>query len=148
MKHKYPVFRSILWIICIYHVAIGVILNLPTDQLKHLLEIVFGTTKPLATQTLFIVPILGIYMLIFGIGMGLAAWDPIKNRALLTCGAILIGIRALQRLLQADYLEEAFGIASERNWIMAIILAGFAVVIITFRIKLFAKMKKATPDDT
>lgn len=148
MKHIYPVFRSILWIICIYHVAIGVILNLPADQLKHLLEIVFGTTKNLTSQALFIVRILGIYMLIFGIGMGLAAWDPIKNRALLSCGAILIAIRALQRLLQADYLAEAFGIASERNWIMAIILAGFAVVIIAFRIKLFAKMKKVTSNDT
>jgi hypothetical protein len=148
MKHQYPIFRSILWIICIYHVAIAVILNLPADQLKHLLEIVFGTSKPLSTQALFIVRILGIYMLIFGIGMGLAAWNPIKNRALLSCGAILIGIRALQRLLQADYLEEAFGVASERNWIMALILAGFAVVILAFRIKLFAKMKKVSPNDT
>lgn len=145
MKSNHTFFRAVLWIICIYHVVLGVALNLPSDLVFNITTNLLGITKAPTDQVYFVARILGIYMIIFGVGMGLGAWDPVKNRSLLTCGVILILIRTVQRLAQADYAEEVFGVASGRNWGMVAALAGFAIVVLVFRLILLKEMKDAEP---
>jgi hypothetical protein len=82
-------------------------------------------------------------MIAFGIGMGIAAWNPIKNRALLTVGAILVGLRAIQRIIQAADLEQMLGISSGKNLLTIGILFVLAAILIYFRMKLYQDMKNA-----
>ena len=45
MKHKHTFFRSILWIICIHHVFLGVALNLPSEWVMELTNLVLPVMR-------------------------------------------------------------------------------------------------------
>lgn len=141
MQKKHLCLKTVVWLICAYHVTLGIILNAPVDLLSTTLTHGFGATKMPDASALFPARMLGTYMLVFGIGMGIAAWNPVKNRALLTVGVLLVSGRALQRILQADDLAWALGVAPAANWTAIAILLAFAVLLAGFRIKLWQDMK-------
>ena len=85
------------------------------------------------SSALFLARMLGGYMLCFGVGMGLAAWDPVKNRSILSLGAGLVVLRSIQRIVQADTLQETLGLSSQANWTAIVILLVFAVFLVAFR---------------
>ncbi len=148
MARNYTFLRAILWIVCLYHVLLGILLSLPGDWLIDVAEGILGVTKAPTEQALFVGRILGVYMGVFGIGMGVAAWNPIKNRALLSVGAILVVVRSVQRVLQADYLEDAFGVATGRNWTMVVVLLAFAAAIALFRWRVYVDMRSSEVADS
>lgn len=139
--NKHLFFRVVVWFICIYNVLLGVIFNCPEGTVINFTKMVLSYDGIPGTAMMFTVKLLGVYMIFFGAAMGLAAWNPVKNRAILTVGAIFLVLRALQRLLQADQLQTAFGITPERNGVFIGVLIFFAVVVLIFRIKLHFEMK-------
>lgn len=141
MQKKYISLKAFVWLICVYHVALGIVLNAPVGLIASTLTHCLGATKLPDASALFSARMLGTYMLVFGIGMGIAAWDPVKNRALLTVGVILVSCRALQRLLQADDLNQALGVSTSANWITITVLMVFAGALAFFRFKLWQDMK-------
>ena len=140
---KYLFFRGVVWFISIYNVLLGIIFNCPEGIIVSFTKMVLGYDGMPGTAMMFTIRLLGVYMIFFGAAMGLAAWNPVKNRAVLTVGSIFLVLRALQRVVQASQLELAFGITAQRNWIFIAMLMGFAIVVLTFRIKLYLEMKNS-----
>lgn len=141
MQNKYLFLRGAIWFVCIFHILLGVILNLPVSYIVWLLTNILGATKMPDASILFLVRMLGTYLFVFGIGMGIAAWNPVKNRSLLTLGAILVTLRAVQRIVQAGSLEQMLGISSQSNWVTIIIFLLFAIALVVFRAKIYKDMK-------
>ena len=141
--NKYLFFRAVVWFICIYNVLLGIIFNCPESIVINFTKTVLSYDGTTSTAMMFTVKLLGVYMIFFGAAMGLAAWNPVKNRAILTVGAIFLVLRALQRVLQADQLQTAFGITPERNWMFIGLLVFFAVAVLVFRLKLQAELKNS-----
>lgn len=143
MQKNYFFLRGVTWFISVFHVIFGVVLNASPKTIVWFLTNVLGATKMPEASVLFLARALGTYMIVFGIGMGIAAWNPIKNRALLTVGAILVGLRAIQRIIQAADLEQMLGITSGKNLLTIGILFALAAILVVFRMKLYQDMKNA-----
>ncbi len=142
MAKKFMAFRIIAGVICLYHVALGIVLNCPGDVIQWAVSNCMGATKLPDASSLFVAKMLGAYMIFFGLGMGLVAWNPIKNRSILTIGALLVIFRSIHRIIQADLLMESLGISTQSNWTTIIILIIFSVALLAFRFLLLADSKK------
>lgn len=138
--NKYPVFRGVAWIMCVYHLILGIVLNSPVEVIRWTTETFLGATRLPDASSIFLARMLGVYMIVLGIGIGAAAWNPVKNRTLLTLGAILVILRAVQRLIQADDLRNALGISQGSNWIAIAIVLAFAVFMAIFRYRIYREM--------
>ena len=109
MGGKYVLPRGILWMMCVYHVIVGIALNCPTEWVIWVAEHGFSMRKLPEESSIHIARMLGAYMIAFGVALGTAAWDPFKNRAILTIGVILAVTRCVQRFVTGAELEEALG---------------------------------------
>lgn len=143
MQKKYLYLRGIVWFISVYQVLLGIILNSSPAVIVWAATNFLGATKMPDISALFLARALGTYMIALGIGIGIAAWDPVKNRALLSVGAILVGLRAIQRIIQAQDLEQMLGISKEGNLITIVFLSVLAAMLLYFRLKLHYDMKKS-----
>jgi hypothetical protein len=141
MQRQYTCLKAVVWLVCVYHVTLGIVLNAPVGIISSTLTQCLGATKMPDASSLFAARMLGTYMLVFGIGMGIAAWNPVKNRALLTVGVLLVTGRALQRLYQADDLYQALGVSPAANWATIAVLMGIAGALAFFRFKLWQALK-------
>ena len=142
MENRYPLLRALVWFVCLYHLFLGIMLNCPVDSIDWVASRVLGATKMPDVSALFLARMLGTYLIVFGIGMGLAAWNPVKNRALLSLGAILVVARATQRVFQANDLQQTLGISTGVNWATIVILVMIGVVLVLFRVKLYQDMRR------
>lgn len=144
MKNKYVWLRGVTWFVCVYHASLGVVLNCPVPWIEWMSSHLLGATKMPDDSVLFLARMLGTYLLAFGLVAGLAAWDPIKNRAFLSVVVILIVVRSLQRMLQASDLEQTLGVSAGANWRMVVVPLFFAAVLLYFRFRIAGDMKAAT----
>ena len=143
MQKKFLVLRGVVWLVCVYHVLLGVALNSPVSCITWVATHLLGATKMPDASALFLARMLGTYLIVFGIGMGLAAWNPVKNRALLSLGAILVVLRVVQRLVQVGDLQQAIGISTVGNWTTVVVLFAFAAVLAFFRYCVYQQMHKS-----
>ena len=137
VENRYVGLRIVTGVVCVYHVLLGVVLNMPVASIASIAEHLLGATRMPDASALFLARMLGVYLIVFGLGMGAAAWNPMKNRTLLTLGAILVAMRAVQRCFQAGDLQTSLGIESGTNTITILILVVFAIALALFRLKLF-----------
>jgi hypothetical protein len=129
MGNRFWVPRGILLIMCVYHVIVGIALNCPTEWVKWVGQYVFGMTQLPGESSIHIARMLGAYMVAFGVALGTAAWDPVKNRAILTIGVILALTRCVQRAATGAQLEEALGISQSHNVGLIAPMALFSIVL-------------------
>ncbi len=144
MQKKHAFLRGVVWVMCIYHIFLGITLNCPVGFIEWTTTHILGASRLPDSSALFVARMLGTYLIVLGIGMGVAAWNPVKNRALLTIGSILVILRSIQRIVQSVDLEQALGISSGNNWITIIILLAFAAVLIFFRYRIYNEMRIET----
>jgi hypothetical protein len=140
MKTEHTALRTLLWLICIYHIGFGIAANLAPAQVNALAASVLGQPLPDNPALYQILKPFGIYAMIFGVMMGVAAWNPVKNRALITIGMILFGLRLLQRLLNLDEMQQGLGVSAARNWATIVAVACFALLLGVLRWKLYREM--------
>jgi hypothetical protein len=145
-RNEHIALRSLLWFICIYHVVCGLVPNLFPEQVPVLAESLAGMKIQAAPEFIALTKPFGIYAIAFGIMMGLAAWNPIKNRALISVGIILFLLRILQRLTGLHEAQEVFGVPLSRSFGTMAIVAGFAIALTVLRILLYRKMHQKETD--
>lgn len=141
MSNRYLVPRVILAIMAVYHVVVGVALNCPPEWVKWVAEQWFGISRLPDASSIHIARMLGVYMAAFGIALGTAAWNPVKNRSILTIGILLAAVRCVQRLATAGDLQASLGIPPASNIALIGPLALFTVVLIYFRWRIYLQMK-------
>ncbi len=140
MERKYLVLRGVVWTVCIYHVLLGVALNAPVGLITWVATNVLGATRMPDASALFLARMLGTYLIVFGVAMGVVAFNPIKNRALLTLSAILVVLRAIQRVVQSGDLDQALGISAASNYTTIAILILIAAALAFFRFQIYREM--------
>jgi hypothetical protein len=142
MKTSYRGIRGLLWLICVYHVMIGVIAFMPPEVVRGSARVLLGLALPETPALYQVVKSLGVYALVFGVMMGVAAWDPIKNRALISVGVVLFALRIFQRLMNLDALEESFSVSTARNLGTAGVVAVIGGALAWLRWRIYQDMRR------
>jgi hypothetical protein len=142
MLAKHYLLRGLLAVICLYHIAMGVLANINKESMVALVKKVIGVTIEPDEQLLYIIKPFGVYVIVFGVLMGLAAWNPIKNRSFISVGIGLFVIRAIQRFAFAHELETVFNISHQRNIVSAALVSAFAIALLILRLRLHADIKR------
>ena len=140
MKNKHTMLRALLWLICAYHVGFGVLANLPSNLMRRCAVALLGINLPADAALDYVIKPFGIYAMTFGVMMGVAAWNPVKNRALISVGVVLFALRILQRLLNLDAMQQAFNIAPSRNLGTIAVVALFGLALAWLRLQLYREM--------
>jgi hypothetical protein len=140
MKRPYAVWQVLLWIIALYHGAIGLILLGSGDQALKLAKSLAGMTLTGSPELGIIGEIFGCYLLAFALLMAAAAWNPVKNRAAVTIGLLLFVLRVVQRVVFAEKVMTVFQIPPVNYWVYGgvVLLLGGALGV--FRWKLYRDM--------
>jgi len=148
MKTKYTALRFLLWMICIYHVGFGLLANAPSDLMRRAATVLLGIHLPDDPTLLYVVKPFGIYCIIFGVMMGVAAWNPVKNRALISIGVVLFALRIGQRLLNLDAMQQALGVTPQRNLATIAVVAVFGVALALLRWIVYRDMHQGSGADS
>lgn len=144
MKNKHTALRALLWLICAYHVGFGLLANLPSDVMRRCAIALLGISLPTDAALDYVIKPFGIYAMTFGVMMGVAAWNPAKNRALISVGVVLFALRIVQRLLNMDAMQQAFNITPSRNLATVAVVAVFGLALAWFRFQLYREMHGET----
>ena len=141
MNKKLLPYRMLAGFVGVYHIMLGILMLFSG-------ELAIKAAKSMAGMTIIGSPVLGImgeilacYIIAFGLMMGLAAWNPIKNRSLITIGLVLFVLRLLQRIVFADKTMEVFQIPSTRYWAAFVIVLIISVILGFFRIMIYKETK-------
>lgn len=142
MKSKHNLLRGLLWFICIYHVVTGLTANLSDAGVRFAADKLAGVQLRDNPELFHIARPFGVYVICFGVLMGLAAWNPVKNRAIITVGVLLFLARALQRIIFAQQFQATFNVSAGRNAVTITAVCLFAVALAVLRILLYQEMKR------
>lgn len=140
MNKNHLLLRSVLWFVCLYHVGLGLCANLPPPAVQSVAASLLGLKLPDSPALFQLIKPFGVYVIAFGVMMGVAAWNPAKNRALISVGVVLFGLRLLQRLLNLGEVEQNLGVSPARNWATIATVAAFGFALATLRWKLHREM--------
>jgi hypothetical protein len=146
MIRNHGLLRALLAFAGIYHVTVGLIANLSTESVQWMAGHLLGLQIRYNPQLFYIAKPFGVYVLCFGLLLLVAAWNPVKNRAVITVAAILFLVRALQRLLLAQQFETLFGVSPRRNWFFIAVVGLLALALLALRWNLYVQMhRQPTP---
>jgi hypothetical protein len=133
--------RGLLWFICLYHVACGLLVIAVPDQIPLVAEKLAGLKVSASPEFLYLAKPFAVYAMVFGVMMGVAAWTPVKNRALISIGVVLFALRIVQRLLSLDEVERIFGVPPARSWQTIGIVAALGLALAWLRYRLYREMR-------
>jgi hypothetical protein len=123
--------KLVLWILCIYHVGIGLLSCLAPETTVSLGEVLYGVrVDASAAQFAYMLKALGMYALFTGGLMAVALTDPRRYRHLLVAAGALLIMRATTRLLFFDTLHEAFAVTWGHSLINVSLLLSKAGVLL------------------
>lgn len=138
--------RGLLWFICLYHVACGLAAILSPDQIPTIAEKLAGMKVTASPEFLYLAKPFGVYAAAFGVMMGVAAWNPIKNRALISVGIVLFALRIVQRLTSMGEVEQLFGVSPARSLQTVAIVAVLGLALAWLRYRLYREMRADATD--
>jgi hypothetical protein len=133
--------QALLWFASLSHIIIGACLML-SPELQRPVAALYGAEVDWTVQFTYILRPLGAFMFVLGLLLAVAALDPWKHRLIVygLCGVLFL--RALQRLLLRQDIQDAFRVSPGRDLGMAGFFVAEAVVILV----LLHRAGKATAD--
>jgi hypothetical protein len=143
MTKTYTGWKVLLGLIAIYHLISGGLLLFSGDLAIQAVKTLAGVNLVGSPELGIIGEIMACYLLAFGLMMGIAAWNPVKNRAIITVGLVLFALRLFQRVFFADKVMQVMQIPSGRYWSAALIVATLALLLGVFRWQLYRDMHGA-----
>ena len=136
------VLKVYLWFIAIYHLFVGLAVNL-SDHFTKVIAATYGATVDWTPQFTYILHPLGAFMIVLGFLAAVAARDPERYDAVIFGFIGLFLIRALHRVVFGAALMSAFGISSSRNTLNMVAVGGQAILL--FLLWRAARAKPTTP---
>jgi hypothetical protein len=130
---KYTLPRIVLAFFGVYHLLIGGVMLFSGDLMLRLARD-YGMANLAGSPELgALSEILACYLLAFGAVMAYAAYDPIKNRTIISIGVLLCLLRLFQRAYFAEKTMRVLQVAPAQYWMQFVIVAVIAVVLAVFR---------------
>lgn len=115
--------KVLLWIVAVYHIALGLLGIFLKSQAVYLAKTFFNFNFELTQQAYWMINPFAAYILIFGVFMAVAAKDPIKFKNIIYAGVALIAIRIIQRVFFLLTATEGLVISPSRNIIAIVVIA-------------------------
>lgn len=143
MNKTYSGWKVLLWFIAGYHASLGLMMMFSGEMTISTIKAVAGVTVTGSPLLGVVGEILACYLLAFALIMGLAAWNPVKNRAAITVGLVLFALRLFQRIYFAEKTMQIMQIPPAKYWSAAAIVAILAGLMGIFRWQLYCDMHDA-----
>ncbi len=134
MQQAHRPVQILLWIIALYHIVLGALLIFSGELSLRFADASYGWKITGSPELGILGEILGCYGIAFGLTMAIAAGNPVRHRALLTVGIVLIVLRLLQRILFADKVMETFQVPSGRYWAAFVFVLAIGVALTWARV--------------
>ncbi|MBZ0165971.1 MAG: hypothetical protein K8I00_04120 [Candidatus Omnitrophica bacterium] len=123
------VLKLFLWIICLFHVVVGVGLNVWPEMATTMAKM-YGVKVPLTPQLVYLLKPLGAFMLALGMFALIAARNPLAHLSTVYIFAALFAIRGLHRLIFQNDIQRIFVIESGKLMTGMAVFLGMAVVLV------------------
>jgi hypothetical protein len=133
MEQKYTPGRALAALIGAYHVIVGLVIMFSGQLAIQLAKSIGGMTIIGSPELGIVGEILACYILAFGLMMVLVAWNPVKNRALISVGLVLFVLRVFQRLYFGPKVMAVFQVAPSPYWSEAAVVALLGILLGLFR---------------
>ncbi len=130
--------KLFLWIICLFHIIVGVGLNVWPDMAGHMAEM-YGVKVPLTPQLVYLLKPLGAFMFALGLFAMIAARDPIKHIGTVYIFATLFAIRGMHRLIFQAEAQRLFAIPSNKLMTGMAVFIGMAVLLVVLGMAVIKK---------
>lgn len=131
--------RFFCWLISIYHVVEGVIATISGEMAAKIAAYGYGLSlarlTPVTPQLIVFFRFIGAFAITFGVLMGFAAKNPVKNKAIIYGGIVFFAVRAFDRIVFANVLREAFDVSTGRNLISLAFVIIMLLGLIIFKPK-------------
>lgn len=149
MDRSYIGWKILLWFIAGYHASLGLLMMFSGELTIQTIKAVAGVTVTGSPLLGVVGEILACYLLAFALIMGVAAWNPVKNRAAISVGLVLFALRLFQRIFFAEKTMQIMQIPPIKYWSAAALVAILAGLMGIFRWQLYRDMHDpATSSDS
>jgi hypothetical protein len=125
--------KLILIAISLYHLFLGLAPFLSDALTVQLARSVFGLKLEMTSQLSYIVKLLGVYAMVFGFVCGVAAFNPVKYRALLNVIILLYIFRVVNKIAFMGKFSQAFDATPARVWLDIGLLAFFGLAVLVLK---------------
>ena len=134
MKSK--VFKIVTWIGSIYHILLGLIGTFASsDTIYSIVNSVYGVNPTQGAEFIVFAKFISVYMIAFGIMLGILAYNPTRYKILVWPAVILFGIRIVERTVFFGLIAEAFQITTPQNMKTVVTITIMALLLLLLRPK-------------
>ncbi len=92
------ILKLLLWDMALYHIFLGLIGLVYGNQLEYIAHSIFNLSLVITPQILALIRPLAAYLVVFGIMMAIAAYDPKRFRPIIYAGLVVLLFRLIQYL--------------------------------------------------
>jgi hypothetical protein len=131
--NKLSLLKLVLALIAIYHLVLGLATFVSDDLTARLAWQLFGLNLEMTPQLSYIVQLLGVYAITFGVLTAFVARDPLAHRAMLNVVLILYVLRIVNKFLSMGEFTQAFNASTTRIWTDLVLLAFFGAAVLLLR---------------
>lgn len=125
------VVRVICWVVAGYHILAGVAATLFGESAVTIGSLLYGVAIEMDGQTELLVRYLGAFAISFGVLMVFAALDPVRNVRIIHGAVVYFVVRAFDRVVFADLLNE-HTTGPMPNYGRLVIIVMFAMALLWF----------------
>ncbi len=131
------ILKLLLWDMCLYHVFLGIIGLIYGKELEYIASSIFNSSITITPQILSLIRPLAAYITVFGIMMGIAAFDPKRFRPIIYAGLVVLFFRLLQyiSIIFKGFQESANRPTQTYGLMFVVIFTGFAFVFLLYKTK-------------
>ena len=117
-----------LWVVCAFHVLVGLSLNVDLGLREWVGSSLYNAQVDWSDgQFAYIMKPLGAFMIALGVMAAMAARNPLGNRSIIIGFAVLFTMRGLQRLLYMSEIESVFAIPASRSLVQMVVMLALAL---------------------
>ncbi len=129
--------KALLAMAALFHLSVGLaaIVVPPGDYADWVMSVAYGASVDITPVTHHVIRIVGAFMIFVGVMAVVAFLDPRRNRAVIYALVLLFLLRAVQRLIFAEEIQENFHISTARLVSQTIFFAALAAALFVVRPK-------------
>ena len=128
-KRLLVLLKIIMWVVALMHLIVGAGLITGPGFARYMAD-VYGAEVRWTKELMYLLKPLGAFMCTLGVLAAVAAWNPVRHRAVMAAFVFLFLVRAAQRVIWRDEVQQAFGISASRNVANMIFFASMAFAIL------------------
>jgi hypothetical protein len=133
MNRNNLVMRVLLALVCLVNLFLGIMAFTSKDMILDVIRIIYRVPlSDLAEHTVYIIKMLGCFLIAIALMAGLAIRDPMKNRLIIIGNATWLILRGIQRITYVERFHADWSIPYPMLWGQIVFVFLFAFMLIWF----------------